>query len=74
MYFLSKGDCVVNIKDQNNKEHVAIRLLTEGDYFGEVGMIYSCVRTASVISRNYNTMARISYQQFREVVNIFPDF
>ena len=62
MYFLSKGDCVVNIKDQHNNEHIAVRLLTEGDYFGEVGMIYGCGRTTSVISRNYNTMARISYQ------------
>jgi CRP-like cAMP-binding protein len=74
MYFLSKGDCVVNIKDTRGQEHSAVKLLTEGDYFGEIALIYSCPRTASVQSRNYNTMARISYHQYREIVNEFPEF
>jgi len=74
MYFLSKGDCVVNIKDQRGTDHFAFRLLTTGDYFGEISMVYRCNRTASVVSRNYNTMARISYLQYREVVNEYPDF
>jgi len=74
MYFLSKGDCVVNIKDNRGQEHVAVKLLTEGDYFGEIALIYSCQRSASIVSRNYNTMARISYQYYREIVNEYPDF
>jgi CRP-like cAMP-binding protein len=54
---------------------MAIRLLTEGDFFGEIGLIYkNRNRTASVVSRNYNTMARISYVQYRELVNEYPEF
>lgn len=74
MYFISKGDCVVNVVDQENKEHIAVSLLTEGDLFGEIAMIYKCIRTATVISRNYNTMARISYGRYREFINEFPIF
>lgn len=61
MYFLSKGDCAVNIKDETGTLHVAVGLLTEGDHFGEISVLYHCKRTATVVSRNYNTMARISY-------------
>jgi CRP-like cAMP-binding protein len=74
MYFLSKGDCAVNITDQYGQDHYCIRLLDEGDFFGEIGMIYGCKRTATVVSRNYNTFSRIAYIQYREVVNEFPDF
>jgi len=74
MYFISKGDCAVNIKDQNGILHVAINLLVEGDHFGEVSLIYKIKRTATVISRNYNTMARMSYPKFRELVYTFPEY
>ena len=74
MYFLSKGDCVVNIKNVDGTDSNTKTLLTEGDHFGEMAMIYRCKRTASVISRNYNTMSRISFLQYREIVNEFPDF
>jgi CRP-like cAMP-binding protein len=61
MFFISKGDCAVNIKDEEGKLHIAVSLLTEGDHFGEISMLYRCKRTATIVSRNYNTMARISY-------------
>lgn len=37
-------------------------------------MIYQCDRTATVISRNYNTMAQISYIKCQEVLNEYPQF
>jgi CPA1 family monovalent cation:H+ antiporter len=74
MYFLSKGDCVVNIQDQKGIDHIAFRLLTEGDHFGEISLIYKCKRSATVVSRNYNTMARLNYSRYRELINEFPKF
>jgi len=49
-------------------------LLTEGDHFGEISLIYKCRRTATVISRNYNTLARLSYDMYRELVNEHPEY
>ena len=54
------GDCAVNIQDENKEIIVAYKLLVEGDHFGEIGTIYQCRRTATIVSRNYNTMANIS--------------
>jgi hypothetical protein len=31
IYYILKGDCIVNITDENSVLHVAIRLLTEGN-------------------------------------------
>lgn len=61
MYFIMQGDCTVSLIDENREEHIAVALLTEGSHFGEIGLIYGCERTATVISRNYNTMAILGY-------------
>jgi CRP-like cAMP-binding protein len=55
-------------------EVVAIRLLSEGDFFGEIGMIYKCNRSATVISRNYNTFSIMNYSQYRDLINEYPEF
>jgi len=74
MYFISKGDCAVTVVDQDGNTEIIERLLTKGDHFGEIGLIYKCRRTASVISRNYNTMARIAYSHYRDVASEYPEF
>ena len=48
-------------------------MLVEGDHFGEIGLIYNCPRTATVISRNYNTIARLSKLKFRALVSEIPE-
>jgi len=74
MYFISKGDCAVNIKDEKGRWQIAVSLLTEGAHFGEISIVYRCKRTATIVSRNYNTMARLSYFPYREINNEYPDF
>ena len=44
-----------------------MKLLVEGDHFGEISMVYGCERSTSIISRNYNTMARLGYARFRMI-------
>ena len=61
MYFIAKGECAVNLKDEKDRTHIGIALLVERDHFGEVSMVYKCQRTATVVSRTYNTLARLSY-------------
>ena len=60
MFFLSNGDCAVNIKDEQGRDHISVKLLITGDHFGEIALIYKCRRSATVVSRNYNTMARLT--------------
>lgn len=58
---------MTNIVDDNRQEHLAYNFLTEGSHFGEIGMLFKCKRTASVVSRNYTTLAGLGSNQFKEV-------
>lgn len=74
MYFISSGDCAIDIRDVNREKLVAEKLLIEGDHFGEIGVIYDCKRTATVVSRNYNTMSRITSARFYDLSNEIPKY
>jgi CRP-like cAMP-binding protein len=74
MFFLSKGDCVVLIKNESGDLSILNNLITTGDHFGEISLIYKCKRTSTVLSRNYNTMGRLSYVDWRFLINEFPSY
>mmetsp|Transcript_42068 Transcript_42068/g.64480 ORF Transcript_42068/g.64480 Transcript_42068/m.64480 type:complete len:184 (+) Transcript_42068:2000-2551(+) len=69
VFFISKGDCAVDIRDQRNRHSRECYLLGEGAHFGEIGMIYGCPRTATIMSRNFTTLAKISADNCRAVIN-----
>ena len=73
MFYITSGDCVVNIIDNENKNIIGHRLLVEGDHFGEIGLIYKCNRTASVVSRNYIFLAILSRSTFHDLMSEMPD-
>ena len=67
LYYVGKGDCKVNVRDNSGKEQF-VRRLDEGDHFGEVSIIYNCQRTATVISMNYNTFAVMTQQLYKRLI------
>lgn len=62
------------MRDVRGNEHANIRVLAEGDHFGEISLIYHCKRSASVISRNYNTLANMEEERFRELIAEYPEY
>ena len=64
----------MNIKDRFDKNINEHKILAPGDYFGEISLLFNCPRTSTVVSRNYNIMARLSYGAYREIVNEYPEF
>jgi CRP-like cAMP-binding protein len=75
LYYISTGDCIVNVVDQNAKVRENIRLLVEGDHFGEIALLYpGCTRTCTVISRNYNTMASLEFRSLRSLNSEYPEY
>jgi CRP-like cAMP-binding protein len=48
--------------------------LEEGDHFGEIQLVYGCRRTATVISRNYNTLAKMIQARYTELIAEFPEY
>ena len=59
MFFLAKGDCDVQVMDEN-KESKLVTILQPGRHFGEVALIYNILRTASVHAINYCTIAELN--------------
>ena len=51
-----------------------MKLLVEGQYFGEIGCLFGCLRTASVLNRNYNTLARLTKERLDDLLVDFPNF
>ena len=74
MYIIGKGGCSVHVRDQRGKEHKGIRILKEGDHFGEIALLYNCKRSATVESGNYNTLAKIQKPRFRELLSEYPEY
>ena len=60
LYFIAKGICSVDLHDHKKKKRRNISVLEQGTMFGEIALIYGCSRTATVLSRNYCIMAKIS--------------
>ena len=70
MYFISSGECTVIVKDQNFKKQY-VRILKEGDYFGEVALMTRAKRTATVTANNYWNIASITKEVFEQMITQF---
>ena len=74
MFFIQNGDCVIQIRDHNNRVVNPPQLLISGTHFGEIGIIYKCKRKCTISSRNYSTLARLTKEQFRAIGSDYPRF
>ena len=63
-YFIAQGECRVEIKDSKGVSKSNTEILKKGNYFGEIALIYDCKRSASVVTTNYCTFAKISKEKF----------
>lgn len=73
IYFIAKGSAAVSITDTQKLAYENFRNLYPGDHFGEISAIYNCARTASVISSNYCTFARLPRENFSRLVKELPE-
>jgi len=58
LYFIAHGEWDVTVMTEKQKE-IHVSTIGEGGYFGEVALLKKWKRTASVISKNYTTIARL---------------
>ena len=74
MFFIGRGACVIQLVDHRGNFDDSVRMLEEGEHFGEIQMIYQSHRSASVVSLNYNTLARLAFRDFRALMGEFPEY
>lgn len=71
-YLIAKGAVDVIIIDEKKKER-EIDTMRNGEFFGEISMIYGCKRTATVKSAKYSTLAKLSKKHYLDILLEFPD-
>ena len=65
-YYIVEGQCKVSIIDHKKQTIELPYTLVTGNYFGEIGLLFNCKRTATVKSVNYCNFARIDKTKFEE--------
>ena len=58
-YLIAKGECIISIVDEKKNSKV-VDTMRNGEFFGEISMIYGCKRTATVLSGKYTTLATLT--------------
>lgn len=74
LYLVLEGSISVLVEDANDPEQaMVVSYLNPGDFFGEMGLFGETARTANVIAREDCEIARISYEEFHQIRNEFPE-
>jgi signal-transduction protein with cAMP-binding, CBS, and nucleotidyltransferase domain len=71
-YLIAKGAVDVYIIDQKKKER-EIDTMRNGEFFGEISLIYGCKRTATIKSAKYSTLAKLSKKNYLDILLEFPE-
>lgn len=72
MYFVASGTSEISQKFLSSKEKYFKKLAVSGDHFGEIGCLFNTARTCSVMSIDYNILARLTKQKFRMICSDYP--
>lgn len=70
MFFISSG--TVDVLAGPERQQVAT--LGEGAFFGEIALLFSTLRTATVRSRDYCDLYRLDRDTFTRILGGYPDF
>ncbi|MCF1428142.1 MAG: cAMP-activated global transcriptional regulator CRP [Shewanella sp.] len=73
LYYIVKGTVAVLIKDEEGKEMI-LSYLNQGDFIGELGLFEEqAERTAWVRAKQACEIAEISYNKFKQLIQVNPD-
>lgn len=72
IYFIANGICRVSVSN-HLKQLKVIKELSQGDYFGEIALIFGSLRTANIESFNYCTLAYLRIEHFKKLCSICPE-
>ena len=61
----------MNLLDKRGDQQIS-KELVPGDFFGEVSLITTARRTATVLTKNYCTIAEMSKYDFLDLLDRFP--
>mmetsp|Transcript_25770 Transcript_25770/g.45381 ORF Transcript_25770/g.45381 Transcript_25770/m.45381 type:complete len:948 (-) Transcript_25770:2606-5449(-) len=72
MFFIVRGEVCVWVVD-SSREKKPVCFLGDGAHFGEIGLLYKTLRTATVTSQDFSTVAQLMEEDFNEIVHQYPN-
>ena len=73
LFVIAKGECLVVVWDHLSINE-PVRILKQGDIFGEVALIQNCKRTATVKTNNFSLVASLNKKDFKDLSYQFKGF
>ena len=73
LFVIAKGECLVVVRDHLSIDE-PVRIIKQGDIFGEVALIQNCKRTATVKTNNFSLVASLNKKDFKELSHQFKEF
>ena len=71
MFFISRGEWDVYVVDINKTE-VLVNTISSGAYFGEIAILKEWLRTATVMSKSYSTIAEYDKDSLLLILQRYP--
>lgn len=72
LFFIAAGECQVGVNDHMYRL-ILVRQIQEGDYFGEVSLLFGIDRTATVVTSNYCTLAYIASEHLLRLLHSYSE-
>ncbi len=72
-YVIASGVIEVSKLDKTNNKNVVVSRLSEGDFFGEIALLYNIPRTARITTLSPCIFLTLDSQQFQRIVAILPE-
>lgn len=69
LWLVANGQFEVHVINHMRKKVRCNQVLQNGDYFGEISILYGCLTTASVSSVTYSVSAKIDKQVIEKLKN-----
>lgn len=73
MFWVARGRACVLRRDLAEGGFKRLKILSEGEHFGEVGLLYNCPRTMAVETHKYSILARLARSDFSTFIYSHPD-
>ncbi|OQS01471.1 Voltage-gated Ion Channel (VIC) Superfamily [Achlya hypogyna] len=80
MYFIAHGQCEVSDKGISLSttkgsmlEDKPIKVMTQGDYFGEIALLFNCKRMATVVAKTFVELCALTRTVYEAVMERYPE-
>jgi CRP/FNR family cyclic AMP-dependent transcriptional regulator len=73
LFYIVDGTVAVRINDRSDNKDLIVSYLSNGQFFGEMGLFIKGERTAEVVAKAECRLAEISYGRFKELYSDDPE-